>query len=146
MVVGEMVEIRRHRREIEVMLEGFVNLSAALKPGVYALLREGVVVYIGQSRKPLSRIEAHRSLWGRKKAPGWLPIRGILFDEVHVMPCRLEQLDEVERALIDLYKPKFNVKLKSPDPVATEFNLTTSLGVCVAINAQASGPRIVRRM
>lgn len=128
------------------MLEGFVNLSAALKPGIYALVKDGVVVYVGQSIKPLSRIEAHRSLWGRKKAPGWLPIRGILFDEVHVLPCRVEDLNEVERALVDLYKPKFNVKLKSPDPVATEFNLTTATGICVAINAKAAGPRFVRRM
>lgn len=128
------------------MLEGFVNVSAMLRPGVYALVKDGVVVYVGQSKKPLSRVEAHRSLWGRKKAPGWLPIRGILFDEVHVMPCLVEQLDEVERALIDLYKPKFNLRLKSPAPVACEFNLTTALGVCVTINAQASAPRFVRRM
>lgn len=128
------------------MLEGFVNVSAMLRPGVYALVKDGVVVYVGQSKKPLSRVEAHRSLWGRKKAPGWLPIRGILFDEVHVMPCRVEQLDEVERALIDLYKPKFNVKLKSPDPVACEFNLTTALGVCVTINQRPTTGGFVRRM
>lgn len=123
-----------------------MNVSVMLRPGVYALVKDGVVVYVGQSVKPLSRIEAHRSLWGRKKAPGWLPIRGILFDEVHVLPCRPEQLDEVERALIDLYKPKFNVKLKSPAPVATEFNLSTATGICVAINARSTGPRFVRRM
>ena len=99
------------------MLEGFVNVSVVLKPGVYALVKDGTVVYIGQSVKPLSRVEAHRSLWGRKKAPGWLPIRGILFDEVHVLPCRVEDLDTLERALINLYKPKFNLRLKTPAPV-----------------------------
>jgi hypothetical protein len=130
------------------MLEGFVNVSTLLKPGIYALLKEGVVVYIGQSIKPLSRVEAHRSLWGRKKVPGWLPIRGILFDEVHVLPCRVEQLDEVERTLIDLYKPKFNVKLKAPGCSTSEFNLTTATGICVAINAKAPAQRggFVRRM
>lgn len=127
------------------MLEGFVDVSVMLKPGVYALIKDGVVVYIGQSKKPLSRVEAHRSLWGRKKAPGWLPIRAILFDEAHVLPCRVEQLDEVERALIDLYKPKFNVKLKSPLPTACEFNLTTALGVCVTINSKPARG-FVRRM
>jgi hypothetical protein len=135
------------------MLEGFVNVSTLLKPGIYALLKEGVVVYIGQSIKPLSRVEAHRSLWGRKKVPGWLPIRGILFDEVHVLPCRVEQLDEVERTLIDLYKPKFNVKLKAPGCSTSEFNLTTATGICVAINARPQdinrkpgGMTFVRRM
>lgn len=141
-----MVETDATAAEIMAMLEGFVNVSAMLKPGVYALIKDGVVVYVGQSIRPLARVEAHRSLWGRKKAPGWLPIRGILFDEVHVMPCLVEQLDEVERALIDLYKPKFNIKLKSPAPVATEFNLTTSLGICVAINNKPGGVNIVRRM
>jgi len=122
------------------VLEGFIDVSAALKPGVYALVREGVVVYIGQSKKPLARIEAHRSLWGRKKPPGWLPIRGILFDEVHVLPCRVEDLDRLEAALIDLYKPKYNVKLKSPAPVSTPF----SVGPCV-INARPTSPPLVRR-
>lgn len=101
------------------MLEGFINISVSLKPGIYALLREGVVVYIGQSKKPLSRIEAHRSLGARRNAaPGWLPIKGIPFDEVHVLPCRVEDLDVLEAAMINLYKPKFNVKLKSPQPVS----------------------------
>lgn len=128
------------------MLEGFKDVSVVLKPGIYALIKDGVVVYVGQSKRPLDRVYSHRSLWGRKRTPGWLPIRGILFDEVHVLPCRVEDLDEVERALIDLYKPKYNIKLKSPHPVATEFNLTTALGVCVTINAKPTTGGFVRRM
>lgn len=99
------------------MLEGFVNVTAALRPGVYALLYHGVVVYIGKSSKaPVDRIYAHRSLRARK-APAWLPIKGMLFDEVHILPCHPDRLDEVEHALIELYKPKYNVKLKTPTPV-----------------------------
>ncbi len=130
------------------MLEGFVNTSVMLKPGVYALVREGVVVYVGQSKKPLSRIEAHRSLWGRRQrspAPGWLPIKAILFDEVHVLPCRIEDLDIVERAMIDLYKPKYNLKLKSPHPTATEFNINVG-GFTIPFNAPPAHPPIFRRM
>lgn len=129
------------------MLEGFVNTSVLLKPGIYALLREGVVVYIGQSKKPLSRVEAHRSLWGRtqrNKAPGWLPIKAILFDEVHVLPCRVEDLDVVERAMIDLYKPKYNMKLKSPHPVATEFNINVG-GFTIPFNVAPAHAPLVRR-
>ena len=126
------------------MLEGFVNVTATLRPGIYALLYAGVVVYIGQASKaPVDRIYAHRSLRSRK-APAWLPIKGMLFDEVHVLPCPQDRLDEVERALIDLYKPKYNVKLKAPGPVATEFNLT--VGDCVlAVNAKPALTRVVRR-
>lgn len=118
------------------MLEGFVDATALLRSGIYALLYNGVVVYIGQSRTPLNRIYAHRSLRSRK-TPAWLPIKGMLFDEVHVLPCPVDRLNQVERALIDLYKPKYNVKLKSPQPVATEF--TINVGTCViAVNAKPS--------
>lgn len=102
------------------MLEGFINVSAIAKPGVYALIRDGVVVYIGQaSRAMVARIEAHRSNWGRKRAPAWMPasLRGVLFDEVWVLPCRIEDLDEVESAMINLYKPRYNIRLKAPTPV-----------------------------
>jgi excinuclease UvrABC nuclease subunit len=130
------------------MLEGFVEVSAMLKPGIYALLREGIVVYVGQSKKPLSRVEAHRSLWGRRQrspAPGWLPIKAILFDEVHVLSCRVEDLDKLERVMIDLYKPKYNVKLKSPHPVATEFNINIG-GFTIPFNAVPKHPPILRRL
>lgn len=101
------------------VLDGFVNVSVALLPGVYALVREGVVVYVGQSKRPLARISAHKSNWGRKAMPAWMPasLRGVLFDEVHILPCRLEELDRVEIAMIELYKPRYNIKIKSPSPV-----------------------------
>ena len=108
-----------------------------LRPGIYALVKDGVVVYIGQAKRPLTRIEAHRSLWGRKSAPGWLPIKAILFDAAFVLPCRVEDLDAMEHALIELYKPKYNVKLKSPAPV--------DLSAWVCPPAKPKGPPVLRR-
>ena len=101
------------------MLDGFVNVSTVLLPGVYALVRSGVVVYVGQSRRPLARISAHKSNWGRKAMPAWMPasLRGVLFDEVHILPCPIESLDLVEAAMIELYKPRYNIRIKSPSPV-----------------------------
>lgn len=128
-----------------VVLEGFINVSAILRCGIYALVREGAIVYIGQSKKPLGRIAAHRSQWGRKsQAPAWLPIKGILFDEIHVLPCRVEDLDRLERALIDLYKPRYNVKLKSPQPCQTP--LTITIGNAVIPLNQPQTPRFERRI
>ena len=103
-----------------VVLDGFVDVSVMLMPGVYALVRNGVVVYVGQSKRPLARISTHKSNWGRKAMPAWMPasLRGVLFDEVHVLPCRLEELDRVEAAMIELYKPRYNIRIKSPTPVA----------------------------
>jgi hypothetical protein len=101
-----------------VVLEGFINVTPILRAGVYALVRDGVVVYIGQGKKMVARVEAHRSNWGRKRVPAWMPVslRGVLFDEVWVLPCRVEDMDELEAAMIDLYKSRYNIKLKAPTP------------------------------
>jgi len=128
------------------VLEGFVDVSAILRCGIYALVREGAVVYVGQSKKMLSRIEAHRSQWGRaSKSPSWLPIKGILFDEIHVLPCRVEDLNRLEAAMIDLYKPRYNIKLKAPTPVSTPFTITVG-GVSVPFNAPPPRQRFERRI
>lgn len=108
------------------MLDGFVDVSVMLMPGVYALVRGGVVVYVGQSKRPLARVATHKSNWGRKAMPAWMPasLRGVLFDEVHVLPCRLEELDRAEAAMIELYKPRYNIRIKSPTPVEFTHLLT----------------------
>lgn len=130
------------------MLEGFINVSAILSAGVYALVREGVVVYVGQSKRMLSRVSAHKSNWGRKNQPAWLPasVRGVLFDEVHVLPCRVEDMDQLEAALIDLYKPRYNIKLKAPTPTVTSLTITTHSGITVPLNPRPSTPRFERRI
>ena len=129
------------------MLAGFINVTPILRAGVYALLREGVVVYIGQSKKMLQRVSAHKSNWGRKAQPAWMPVslRGVLFDEVHVLPCRVEDLDELEHTMINLYKPRYNIRLKAPTPVTTE--LTITIGeFTIPFNHRPSTPRFERRI
>ncbi len=135
------------KMEDSTVLAGFVEVSAILRCGVYALLRDGVVVYIGQSKKMLARIEAHRSNWGRKSTPAWMPasLRGVLFDQVYVLPCRVEDLDQLERAMIDLYKPKYNIKLKAPGP--TSLPLTLTIGTAtIPFNHRPAGPKFERRI
>lgn len=93
-------------------LEGFVRVGEVLKSGVYALVHKGSVVYVGKSKVMLGRIYSHRVQWGaRRKHRGavpWAP-KGVLFDDVWVRPCPLGQVDELERAMINLYKPKNNI-------------------------------------
>jgi hypothetical protein len=133
---------------VRSMLEGFINVSAILRCGVYALVREGVVVYVGQSKKMLGRVAAHKSNWGRKSMPAWMPasLRGVLFDEVHVLPCKVEQLDQLEKAIIDLYKPKYNIALKSPQPVAAQFTITIGNATLPFNAPPKAGPRFERRI
>ncbi len=130
------------------MLDGFIEVSAILRCGVYALVREGVVVYIGQSKKMLQRISAHKSNWGRKAQPAWMPasLRGVLFDEVHVLPCRVEDLNRIEAAMIDLYKPRYNIKLKSPTSTTTMLDLVLSNGETIPFNHRPTTPRFERRI
>jgi len=127
-----------------VELPGFVNVSEVLRSGVYALVYRGEVVYIGQSRAMIVRVYSHRSL-ARRQAPPWSPIKGVVFDEVHVMPCPVAQLDELEYDLINLYKPRGNTNLKHRLPSTREVTLTTASGVSVTLNAKST-MRIERRI
>ena len=130
------------------VIEGFINVSAVLRCGVYALVREGMVVYVGQGKRMLARIEAHRSNWGRKSVPAWMPVslRGVLFDDVYVFPCRVEDLDRIERAMIDLYKPKYNIKLKAPTPITAQPITLVHNGVAIPVNHSPPPARFERRL
>ena len=125
-------------------IEGFFEVSQILRSGVYMLCHKGVVIYIGQSKGMLARIAAHRSMWGAKrrgKVPDWLPIKGILFDEVFIRPCPPDLLDELELEMIEIYKPKFNTRLKTPGATDRPFNVKIG-EVTLAFNAK---PALIER-
>lgn len=130
-------------------LEGFLDSSAILRSGVYALVAKGVVLYVGKSRSMIGRINTHRRKWidKRKGVPGadWIPIPGLLFDEIHVRPCRLDQLDELEREMINLYKPRYNQKLKTDDKIRRPFSLQIN-GLAIPVNAVVAQAPMERRV
>src|SRR5665213_465465 len=98
-------------------LEGFTDVSPLLRAGVYALCKRGVVIYVGKSKSLYARIYTHKHFANRgakgRTIPDWLPVKGIQFDEVFIRPCRLEDLDSLEVAMINLYKPRYNQSLKT---------------------------------
>ena len=100
-----------------MQLEGFTEVSDVLRAGVYALAKNGVVIYVGKSKSLYQRIYAHRHTARRaaagKPIPSWLPIKGFVFDQVFVLPCRLEDLDELEAQIVNRYKPRYNESLKA---------------------------------
>lgn len=102
-----------------MQLEGFFDVSRILQGGVYALVHRGIVVYVGKSKVMLGRVCRHRETWGKKstKAVGLKPIKGILFDAVWIRPCGLDTIDELESAMINLYKPRYNSLLRNGLPV-----------------------------
>ena len=134
--------------------DGFVDVSQVLRAGIYLLCHRGQVVYVGKSKSMYSRIYTHRNQWNNAKrgkaGPAWLPnsVKGILFDEVHIQSCMLEECDRLEAAAIARFQPKYNTLLK-PSP---NFNRHTKLpdlvinGIRVPLGpAIASAPALVRR-
>ena len=67
------------------------------------------------------------------------------FDQAFVLPCRVESLDELEAAMIDLYKPRYNIKLKAPTPTITPLTLRIN-GMSIPFNHHPSTPRFERRI
>lgn len=131
-----------------MQLEGFVDISQALKCGVYALVAKGEVVYVGKSKCMLVRIYSHRN--ANRKAgtlPSWFPIKGVTFDEVHIQPCHPDNLDNLENQLINRYKPRHNILLKSTLPIGKPFAISVG-GIALSINAGAHPtlPTIERRI
>lgn len=131
-----------------MVLDGFVDISSALRCGVYALISRGEVVYVGKSKCMLVRIYSHRN--AKRKSgtlPSWFPVKGIAFDEVHIQPCHPDHIDTLESTIINRYKPKFNTQLKTTLPINSPFTLNIG-GMSLAINAGAHPtlPQIERRI
>lgn len=131
-------------------LAGFTDASEMLKGGCYALVYRREVVYIGKAKRMLNRVYAHLSIWSSKrrgKTPSWLPIDGIYFDEVHIRYCHPDQIDELERSLIELYKPRLNTRLKTLGPTKAPFSIQVN-GTVLAFNTPrpSAFPLIERRI
>lgn len=123
-----------------VSLEGFTDVSTILQGGVYALVHRGVVVYVGKSKVMLGRVYTHRVAWGKKSKAqiGLKPQKGILFDAVWIRPCALTDIDAIESAMINLYKPRYNDKLRNGLPVDISALIQGLVGV------QVSAPRALK--
>lgn len=133
-----------------MQLSGFTDISDSLRSGVYALCAKGVVIYVGKSKKMLGRINSHRQAWADKrrgKAESWiaerLGIPGLLFDQVWVRPCRLDELDQLEADMINLYKPRYNTQLKTTQKVQLAHSLIIN-GITIPLCAKL--PPIERRL
>lgn len=93
---------------IDVMEPIALDVTALLRPGIYILRSGGRVVYVGKSKCPLVRIAAHRSL-ARRRAPTWMPFKGVVFDSVHVIPSHPDRIDALEMDVIAQLQPTQNI-------------------------------------
>lgn len=131
-----------------MILEGFIEVTPILRCAVYALVKNGRVIYIGKSKKPLARLNAHRRRWAdkRKKVPlveALSNIPGLLFDEVHIRPCREDQLDYLEREMIDRYRPPVNKNLVPTGAIQAPARVMIG-AIEIVLNARPPGQPIRR--
>lgn len=69
-----------------------IDITAAVRPGVYILRERGRVVFVGAGTKPLVRLYAHLTRRRGEPAPAWLPLKPIAFDSIELRPCLIDQL------------------------------------------------------
>lgn len=94
--------------------DGFLQIDALLRSGVYALTWRGEVMYIGQTLKLYRRLYAHCSGRDRDRRVvlGTRTIKGVVFDGIWIRPCPADQLLELEAELINRYCPRYNDRKK----------------------------------
>jgi len=84
-------------------IEGLVEVTEPLPSGVYFLVHEAKVMYVGQSVDPISRVAEHRKT-------------GVKFTRAATIWVPAEMLDAVEGALIRFLKPPLNGNGGKGDP------------------------------
>lgn len=133
-------------RSAAVEVTGFINATDMLRSGIYMLVLRGEVVYIGQAKAMIVRIATHRSN-ARRTLPSWLPpsAKGIVFDEILIRPCPVHHLDEIERELIVLYKPRHNIALKHNGKATGEVTLSRG-DHTIVLNRKPTKGLIERRL
>lgn len=70
-------------------------MSIPVQSGIYFLIREGVIVYVGKSGNVYRRVSDHT----KTKE----------FDRISVIECSAESLDALERVYIKKFKPVLNI-------------------------------------
>lgn len=74
-------------------------LSEVNRPAVYVLFFDDMIVYVGQSIKPYSRISTHT--------------KDKEFHSFRILHCRRDRMLHWESLLINHYRPHYNIKGKS---------------------------------
>jgi len=91
-------------------------------------MQKGVVVYVGKTKNPFSRIYHHMMNQNREMVDGRAfgiggrrgPTyngRGIKFDGIRFYPCMLGQLDMIEGVLIRKFLPRYNTRGMPPQAI-----------------------------
>lgn len=94
-----------------------VDISTALKGGVYVLRNRGKVIYVGKAKVMLMKIMAHRE-GARKGVAPWSPVPGIVFDSVEVFPEHPDRVNALHAKLLAELNPEYSTVVYFPTPAA----------------------------
>lgn len=88
----------------------FVVLNDAPKlPGVYFLMNNIELVYVGESKNIRSRLSSHKSNWNNDIFVGGKPMFPDSFDSLYYLECKYTpERKAYEEMFIDDYGPKLN--------------------------------------
>jgi hypothetical protein len=91
------------------MFEGFIDASGLVKCGIYILLHKGKVMFIGKATSGmLAKIANHRSAASKSHSP-WLPIKGVVFDQILIKTVHPDRLAAEYACLVAEHAPKLNL-------------------------------------
>ena len=115
---------------------GFVALPGAAQPScVYALLAQGEVIYVGQTKNIYQRMYSHYNAkmrgYRKRNAPPYLNniglddirARAIPYDAVMVRFCAKYDLNRLEIEFIERYRPKYNIANRRIDEAKFNVNI-----------------------
>lgn len=127
-------------------MENFVRLREVLTPvGVYALLWQGTVIYVGKSVNLLQRLSMHYVKMQRhlKGLPPYESHHSdpIVFDDVYIKWVPVDMLDREEIRLIQRYQPRYNVLMNRP-----KVDLSHIPAFAELLRKARRQPTIIRRM
>lgn len=91
--------------ELRLMAKTIREIPTEFSPGVYFLCHSGLVVYVGQSTKPMQRVVQHQ-------------LSGKTFDSVYFLACPKDELDWLESSFIHALRPALNAVLDSSGEMA----------------------------
>lgn len=130
-------------------LDDFMDVTAMFHAGVYALTWRNKVVYVGKSNNILRRLHEHRMNGARNRGLyPWEPKSNKMqFDGMQYIPLRLDELDRVERQMINRYRPRYNVHHKPPSEVPHTAPTDVDMGgITFTLNAPPKVLGLVRRV
>ena len=107
-----------YKRNPQKYKKAIYTQNTSIKSGVYGLFEKGVCLYIGESKKPYSRMIQHKT-WIKnvETEKKWCPYQKKLYPQLrkhtHIIFGIIEECDnhkERERYYINKYKPLYNEK------------------------------------